>query len=136
MTISQETLATLPQDGVPHNIPEMEDEVDVDLDGPGGVDNGGGDAGNDEDAEGATTVTAVNMQRPQLTEAEHIANALGTGTGTNLQWPRRGEQPVNEYSQVGMFTQAFPTLFPEAAADITHVDPERPRRKKLTSASD
>ena len=42
-----------------------------------------------------------------------------------LPWPATGP-PLSEYSTEGLFSMAFPTLFPTGDADFTH-----PRRKKL-----
>ena len=131
VVISQANMAALPEDGVPDGLPILEDDGDADGDQPEEVAGGGGDPAREVDPEDATVVTAVDATRPQPTEAEHIAHTLGPDATTPLEWPRRGERPVNEYTQIGLFTMAFPGLFPKASADITHVDPERPRTKKV-----
>ena len=131
VVISQTNMAALPEDGVPDDLPILEDDGDADGDQPEEVAGGGGDPAREVDPEDATVVTAVDATRPQPTEAEHIAHTLGPDATTPLEWPRRGDRPVNEYTQIGLFTMAFPALFPKASADITHVDPERPRTKKV-----
>ena len=130
VVISQQNIAALPEDGVPDSLPVMEDDGDTEVDRPE-VDGGGGDSAREVDPEEVTVFTAVNPQQPQPTESERIDHALGDDANNPLEWPRRGERPINEYSHVGLFTQSFPTLFPRASADITHVDPERPRTKKV-----
>ena len=76
-------------------------------------------------------VTAVGQRRWQPTEVERIAEAVRGNAEPLLEWPRRGQEPVNEYGHVGLFTQAFPTLFPMASADISHVNPACPRVKTI-----
>ena len=92
---------------------------------------GGGDLTGDGDREEGITVTAVDQPRRQRTEVERIAEAVRGNAEPLLEWPRRGQEPVNEYGHVGLFTQAFPTLFPMASADISHVDPARLRVKTI-----
>ena len=128
--ISQDNIAELPVDGVPDTLPEL-DDGDADSDRPEEPGGGGGDPARDVETEEATTVTAVEHQRSQLTEVERIAQAVGGNAEPLLEWPLRGQEPVNEYIHIGLFTQAFPTLFPMASADISHVDPTHPRQKNV-----
>ena len=129
ITISQNNIAELPEDGVPDTLPELDDDGD-DTDRPEEAAGGGGDLTGDADREEATTVTAVDQRRRQPTEVERIAQAVGGNAEPPLQWPQRGHEPVNEYGHIGLFTQAFPTLFPKASADISHVDPNMPQGEK------
>ena len=130
ITISQNNIAELPEDGVPDTLPELDDDGD-DTDRPEEAAGGSGDLTGDADREEATTVTAVDQRRRQPTEVERIAQAVEGNAEPPLEWPQRGHEPVNEYGHIGLFTQAFPTLFPKASADISHVDPNCPRVKNV-----
>ena len=131
ITISHNNIAELPEDGVPDTLPELDEDDSDDTDRPEEAAGGGGDLTGDADREEATTVTAVGQRRRQPTEVERIAQAVEGSAEPPLEWPRRAQEPVNEYGHIGLFTQAFPTLFPMASADISHVDPTCPRAKHV-----
>ena len=97
--ISQNNITELPEDGVPDNLPELEDDGDDDLDWQEEAAGGGADmAAGDVDREEATTVTAVDQLRPQQTELERIAQAVGrnaerrTATGMAAERTAAGER--------------------------------------------
>ena len=123
ITISQENIAELPIDGVPATLPELDDndgdggwpeESPIREGGPigdgggpvggrgGPVSSGGGLVGEVEQ-HGGSIFTAVENHGSYLNEVERIARTVG-GNAEPLEWPRRGQEPVNEYSHVGPFT--------------------------------
>ena len=46
-------------------------------------------------------------------------NQVPNSEGIMLPFPERDVDPVNEYKEIGLFTKAFPHLFPTAKGDIT-----------------
>ena len=58
----------------------------------------------------------------KLTEQETIKKAVQERQSTipedAIPWPRRGEQPINEFTTEGYMSCAFPTLFPTGAGDF------------------
>ena len=115
--ISEENVMSLPTDGVPSSLPTLiSDDPSSDL-----------SESENMSEEITTEVTAVEDIRDHHTERQHINSALGD----NIQWPRQGTCPANEYAEIGLFSQCFPSLFPQGAADYSHICPAKPRVKEV-----
>ena len=117
ITINDDALQRLPQDGIPDGLQfvddnELEDEIH-------------------EDTEVShNSYSLLPVQQSTMTENDAIC-AMLSGDDP-LAWPSIINQPINEFQTPGLATQAFPTLFPYGTGDPTC--PGRRHKVTLTEA--
>ena len=118
INICQTRIDELPLDGAPEGLPTTIDTSTERLTEP-----------SDECPQRDSEFTSVQPVGTNLTEKEHISAAVNNNT---IPWPPQSNLPVNEYSEVGLFTKCFPTLFPRATADISHISNTCHRSKDIS----
>lgn len=106
--IRQDIVAQLPEDGVPSDMPAVPEDVN-----------------NVEVEEMADIVDPERAVEEAESVVTGIADAVDGRREVNkirdcLQWPPQAQEPASEYNTVGLWTMAYPTLFPTGAADITN----------------
>ena len=116
ITINNETLLQLPQDGDLPSIPvitfDSQDTMDTFTEP---------DAYNVEQDTCNTTFssTFIPSNCQTRTEQENVMHSLQQHQSNSiLSWPDRGQSAINEFSNEGYFSCAFPTLYPTGAADF------------------
>ena len=118
--ISPNNLSELPTDGVPQAIPTQLLPNNNAEQPPNVPDN--------SDEEMTTEITAIEDFHGERTEEEQIHRVMNDPVA----WPRQENAPTNEYSEPGLFTKCFPTLFPRASADLHHNPPNNLRIEPVT----
>ena len=119
VAIDYESLQRLPEDGVPDDLPTVEDpESNEEQDAQ------------QEDAENHITHQSHSfLPLPQRQQTEQDAiRALINGVDP-LDWPANDGDPINEFRTEGLASMAFPTLFPYGKGDPT----KRTRLREVSS---
>jgi hypothetical protein len=114
--IMSQVLENLPFSG------SVEGELNTDhLTAPDGSEGSSADLGpsSSEDSE----VPEVECYMPVVAPAQNEDAAIRVAAGAPVAWPSQAEQPLNEFTTVGLAAQCFPTLFPDGKGDPTN--PER-----------
>ena len=111
VSLDQDALACLPEDGDLSDLPSIQPSVQSQ----------GEVTSNDTTAEEKYSSSFVPNAAPPATEREVIQQGmqeLGQSRSSTLMWPSIGGTPINEFQTEGYFSMAFPTLFPTGAADF------------------
>ena len=122
--IDQVTIASLPQDGIPTELQQIDTDGDEDSvpalpQGPPldtYTDNG--------EAEICQTNSFLPVPQGVQREEDSIRQSIA---GSNiLDWPELGQRVINEFCTEGLATQVFPTPFPFGRGDPTTTGRHRP----------
>ena len=108
IVIDHEALSQLPEDGIPHNLPTMEEPAE-DTTHP---------ANEDRQEEEQPDSTSFIPQRLHLRQEQDAIRA-DIAQEDPLDWPTITGQAMNEFKTEGLATMAFPTLFPFGTGDPT-----------------
>ena len=116
ITIDQAALDELPDDGNLTGLREVAEQV-----APGDEDESPHAEGEDDESPDDAT-SFVPIVARKHTEQETVRNSVQerqqSDQRTTVPWPRRGDEPINEFTTEGYMTCAFPTLFPTGAGDF------------------
>ena len=116
ITINQAALDELPDDGNLTGLREVAEQV-----APGDEDESPRAEGEDDESPDDAT-SFVPIVARKHTEQETVRNSVQerqqSDQRTTVPWPRRGDEPINEFTTEGYMTCAFPTLFPTGAGDF------------------
>ena len=121
LTINEEALNSLPENGVPPDLMTVETDDDIVSD-----DNCSPDAGppTDNPSEDIVYNDSTEMSsflpvgEQQQQEIEAVRNQLSENEP--MLWPSVENEPLNEYQVSHLATMAFPTLFPDGKGDPTN----------------
>ena len=121
LTINEDALDSLPENGVPPTLMTVETDDDVVSN-----DNCSPDVGppTDNPSEDIVYNASTEMSsflpvgEQQQTEIEVVRNQLSENEP--IQWPSVANEPLNEYQISHLATMAFPTLFPDGKGDPTN----------------
>jgi hypothetical protein len=121
ITINEDALNSLPENGVPPDLMSVETNDDIVSDANFSPDMGPPTDNPSEDVvyNNATEMCSflpVGEQEQQ--EIEAIRNQLSENEP--MQWPSVEDEPLNEYQVSHLATMAFPTLFPDGKGDPTN----------------
>ena len=114
--ICEDRLQELPDDDIPSNIPTQiipDNQQTTHRD----------QAEEDEEQEDTTEITSVTRPVGTRRQVDHINSVINNQPITP--WPPLHRIPTNEYTEAGLHTQIFPTVFPTGNGDITHPQIER-----------
>ncbi len=114
ITINEDALTSLPENGVPSDLMTVETDNDIVSD-----DNCSADVGppTDNPSEDIVYNDSTEMSsflpvgEQQQQEIEAVRNQLSENE--TMQWPSVENEPLNEYQVSHLATMAFPTLFPD-----------------------
>ncbi len=121
ITIHEDALNSLPENGVPPDLMTVETDNDMVSD-----DNCSADVGppTDNPSEDIVYNDSTEMSsflpvgEQQQQEIEAVRNQLSENEP--MQWPSVENEPLNEYQISHLATMAFPTLFPDGKGDPTN----------------
>ena len=115
--------AVLPDDGVPDNLLYCNENENENLakfvneNAEEIVDTEGPTVGPTVDTISSSTVIPESVEQER--EVDGIRKLIEDTKLSVTPWPARGEQPVNDFNTVRLFSKAFPTLFPTGKGDPT-----------------
>jgi hypothetical protein len=121
VTINEDVLHSLPENGVPPDLMTVETEDDIVSDdncspdvGPP-TDNPSEDIVYNDSTEMSSFLPVGEQQQQEL---EAVRNQLSENEP--MPWPSVENEPINEYQVSYLATMAFPTLFPDGKGDPTN----------------
>ncbi len=120
ITINEDALTSLPENGVPPDLTTVEmdndisdDNCSVDVGPP--TDNPSEDIVYNDSTEMSSFLP---VGEPQQQEIEAVSNQLSENEP--MKWPSFENEQLNEYQVSHLATMAFPTLFPDGKGDPTN----------------
>ena len=121
LTIDEEALNSLPENGVPPDLMTVETDDDIVSDDNCSPDVGPPTDNPSEDIvyNGSTEMSSfLPVGEQQQQEIEAVRNQLSENEP--MLWPSVENEPLNEYQVSHLATMAFPTLFPDGKGDPTN----------------
>jgi DNA replication protein DnaC len=121
LTINDNALNSLPENGVPPNIMTVETDDDIVTDESRSPDAGPPTDNPSEDIvynDSTEMSSFLPVGEQQQQEIEAVRNQLSENEP--MQWPSVENEPLNEYQISHLATMAFPTLFPDGKGDPTN----------------
>ena len=121
LTINEDALNTLPENGVPANLMSVETEDDIVSDSDSPVATGPPTDNPFEDVvynDSTEMSSFLPVGEQQQKEIEAVRNQLSENEP--MSWPSLENEPLNEYQISHLATMAFPTLFPDGKGDPTN----------------
>ncbi|CAB3984730.1 Hypothetical predicted protein [Paramuricea clavata] len=121
LTINEEALNSLPENGVPPDLMTVETDDDIvsddncSLDAGPPTDNPSEDIVYNHSTEMSSFLPVGEQQQQQI---EAVRNQLSENEP--MPWPSVENEPLNEYQVSHLATMAFPTLFPDGKGDPTN----------------
>ena len=121
LTINEDALNSLPENGVPPDLMTVETDDDIVSDDNCSLDVGPPTDSPSEDIvynESTEMSSFLPVGEQQQQEIEAVRNQLSENEP--MQWPTVENEPLNEYQVSHLATMAFPTLFPDGKGDPTN----------------
>ena len=121
LTINEDALNSLPENGVPPDLMTVETDDDMVSDGNCSADVGPPTDNPSEDIvynDSTEMSSFLPVGEQQQQEMESVRNQLSENEP--MQWPSVENEPVNEYQVSHLATMAFPTLFPDGKGEPTN----------------
>ena len=118
INVNQDSLNSLPANGVPHDLLSVETES---TDDSHACEPNSGPQNEDDIVynEGTEMSSLLPIPEFQQQEMEAVQQQLFHQT-THMPWPTVENEPINEYLTPFLATLAFPTLFPDGKGDPTN----------------
>ena len=121
LTINDNALNSLPEDGVPPDLMIVETDTDIVSDNDCSPDVGPPTENPSEDIvynDSTEMSSFLPVGEQQQQEIQAVRNQLCENEP--MQWPSVENEPLNEYQISHLATMAFPTLFPDGKGDPTN----------------
>ncbi len=118
LTVNEDALNSLPENGVPPDLMTVETDDDMVSDGNCSADVGPPTDNPSEDIvynDSTEMSSFLPVGEQQQQEMEAVRNQLSENEP--MQWPSVENEPLNEYQVSHLATMAFPTLFPDGKGD-------------------
>ena len=120
LTINEDALISLPENGVPSDLMTVETNDDIVSDDNCSADSGPPTGNPSEDivynnSTEMSSFLSVGKQQQQQQEIEAVRNQLSKNEP--MEWPTVENEPLSEYQVSHLATMAFPTLFPDGKGD-------------------